>query len=473
FDAIQKETDPFRRLAWLIERQENYLQQCGRQSELPRILGLSDHIALLKDCEHVLRDYYETRCDPGFPRQLIQDGLTPKVRQTFIDVLGEERGEENYGLTFNEDQILDAIDGWLGFRQAALAVRRPVNGLSVALSQMEQAQRKLAEPGLSRADILGQVTDAFVLGETLLRQMLSFYGRVFYGSRYVDRILQQYDQETRARGAPGVASLPELSAELVEFFSLREEEREKAVRDFLEALLRGRKVKYPPTEAGKLRDWHEKGKGLGFLGWTEVLHSLDRWVVHAFDDPQTNEERERGQNFERLFRRKRLFPSRLEAGRTVNVPVKESNRIEIKTIPIERMDTSPFIEILRYLNRVRPLYVHEADPDFMHPSNRENMHDGARKILDVFVKLWTEAQGVVFPPVVLVRRLLQIEPNLIRLDYVPESGASLECIRVILRDLPPYAPRLLGQEAYLYTWKGQDSIILALFAVDEELEVVE
>jgi hypothetical protein len=475
FDAVQQETDPFRRLAWLIERQETFLQQRGRESPLPQILGLQNATALLEDCESVLRNHQELHCDPDFPRRLIQEGMAAKIRQAFIDILGElERQEDDYGIDFNDNQNLDEIEYWLGFRQAALTVKRPVNGLTTALNDLDQARSKLGDPGLNRGDVLGKVTDAFVWGETLLRQLLSFYGRVFYGSDYIDAILRQYDREAteKAQLMAGVTSLPELSDELGELLALTDAERPMIVRAFLEDLLRRtRKAKFPAAEAGKLRDWQEKGKGLGFLGYIQVLHSLDRWVVRACESPQTNEERVCGQNFDWVFQRKRLFPSQAEAGQTVDVPVKERNRIEVQTVPIEEKDASPFVEILRGLNRVRPLYVHEADSDFVHPSNLPNMRDGAQKILDTFINLWTRIQRMIFPPIVVVRRLLQIDANLVRLDYVPESGPSLRCIRVAVADLPHYVSQLLGQEAYLYIRDRQGSMIsaLALYPVDEQL----
>ena len=279
FDAVQQETDPFRRLAWLIERQETFLQQRGRESPLPQILGLQNATALLEDCESVLRNHQELHCDPDFPRRLIQEGMTAKIRQAFIDILGElERQEDDYGIDFNDNQNLDEIEYWLGFRQAALTVKRPVNGLTTALNDLDQARSKLGDPGLNRGDVLGKVTDAFVWGETLLRQLLSFYGRVFYGSDYIDAILRQYDREAteKAQLMAGVTSLPELSDELGELLALTDAERPMIVRAFLEDLLRRtRKAKFPAAEAGKLRDWQEKGKGLGFLGYIQVLHSLE------------------------------------------------------------------------------------------------------------------------------------------------------------------------------------------------------
>ncbi len=132
--------------------------------------------------------------------------------------------------------------------------------------------------------------------------------------------------------------------------------------------------------------------------------------------------------------------------------------------PISDEFTSPFIATLQNLNPLRPLYVHENDPDFVHPSNLPNIRDGARKILDTFIRLWSEAQETVFPPVVLVRRLIQIEPDVVRIDYVPETGPPLNCIRVATADLPSEidVTQLLGQESFLYVRNGQGGMVFVL-----------
>jgi len=468
FEEIQRESDPFRRLAWLIERQESYFQQTGRGSRVSEILGLPSTEVLLEDCEKALRDYYELRCEPGFPRRLIQQGIKPATRRDFLTILGEvEKGDPDFGIDFDDEAILDEIEYWSGFQPAGLTSQPPRTGLDFTLNELYQARNRLEEPGISRGDIFGQVIDAFVQAESLLRQLLSFYGRAFYGPDYIDAILQQYHREAKekAQHKDGMTSLPELVDELGKLLELGERERENAVRDFLEGLLRApRKVKFLAREAKRLHDLQEKKKGLGFLGYTQVLHSLDRWIWRACESPQSDEEQERGQNFEWIFQRRRLFPSQAEAGKTVSAPAKEGNRLVIKTVDIVEQNTSPFVEVLRLLNRVRPLYAHEGDPHFVHPSNFENIRDGAKKILDTFITLWGNAKNMIFPSVVLVRRLIQIEPNVMRIDYVPETGSSLTCIRVATTDLPSDidVSWLLGQEVFLYTRNGQGGMVSVL-----------
>jgi len=191
---------------------------------------------------------------------------------------------------------------------------------------------------------------------------------------------------------------------------------------------------------------------------------MDIWVRRACEAPQDDGDEERGQNFEETFGRKRLFPSQTEAGQTVDVPAQEGNHIVIKTVPITEEESSPFVEILRRLNAVRPLYAHEGDPDFVHPSNLENVRDGARKILDTFINLWSSAQRAIYPSVVLIRRLIQIEPNVVRIDFVPETGPPLNCIRVATNNLPRDVDitQLLGQEAFLYTRNGHGGMVSVL-----------
>jgi len=430
FEDIQQESDPFRRLAWLIEQQEVYLRQRGLESRIPQMLGLSDAAALLHDCESILRDYYEISCDSNFPHQLVRKGMESRFRNAFVDVLVETEGEDEY---FGDKQVISKIEDWLGFRQSALIVQRPVRGLSIILDEICQARSKLDSTELTRWDVCGQVNAAFVNGETLLRGLFSFYGRVFYGSNYVESMLAQYEE---ARSTDRLSS------------------------DIRQQLAR---------EAGWLKAWLNGKWNLDFGNYCHILHRLDCWIRQACSSLK-GEEHERGLEFQRLFQRQWLFPPRMVAGGSIQVPVKRGNRIEIESVSIEDPDVAPFVETLLRLNVLRPLYVHEDDPNFVHPTNLENMRDGARKVLDTFIDLWKGAQGEIFPPVVVLRRLLQIEPNLVRLDYLPEGGPWMEHVRVIATDLPPDITQFLGQEVYLHLRDIQGGVasVVTLYPVEEQ-----
>ncbi len=431
FDEIQQETDPFRRLAWLIERQEGYFQQTGRHSRLSDILGLPSSGPLLRDCEKVLRDYHELKCKPNFPRRLIQVGLTSATRREFLAVLGEvERDDPEFGIDLEDEQILDEIEYWMGFETARLTARPPMSGVVAALDTLRHARNKLDDPNVTRGDILGQVTDAFVQAETLLRQLFAFYGREFYGGEYVNAMVSQYEYEKER-------NISSIDTEVRQQMS--------SESGWLQAYLRGK--------------WQ-----LDFGNYCRLLHRLDYWVWQAIKSPRDDAESERGIRFKEIFDRDRLFPGQQKAGRSVYVPVKEGNSILLKDVPISDEFTSPFIATLQNLNPLRSLYVHEDDPDFVLPSNLPNIRDGARKILDTFVELWSEAQETIFPPVVLVRRLIQIEPDVVRIDYVPETSSSLNCIRVATADLPSEVDmtQLLGQEAFLYVRNGQGGMVSVL-----------
>ena len=429
FDEIQQESDPFRRLAWLIECQEVYFQQTGRRSRLPDLLGLPSSEPLLGDWENVLRNYHELRCEPDFPRRLIREGLTPATRREFLAVLGEvEKNDSEFWIAFNEEQVCDEIEYWLGFETAQLTARRPVSGVVVALDELNQARNRLNDPNVTRGDILGQVTQAFVQAETLLRQLFAFYGTTFYGANYVEEMISQYEEER---------NIPSIDTEVRQQMS--------SESGWLQAYLRGK--------------WR-----LDFGNYCRLLHRLDCWVWKSIYEPRDDAESERGLKFQEIFERDRLFPGQQEAGNSVYVPVKEGNAVTLKEVPISDGFTSPFVATLQNLNPLRPLYVHEDDPSFVHPGNLENILDGARKILDTFLKLLSDAQETIFPAVVLVRRLVQIEPDMVRIDYVPETGPPLNCIRVAKPDLPSEVDvtQLLGQEAFLYVRNGQGGMVSVL-----------
>ncbi len=428
FDEIQQETDPFCRLAWLIERQEGYFQQAGRRSPLPRTLGLSSSEPLLGDYEKVLRDYHELRCEPDFPHRLIREGITSATRNAFLAVLGEvERDDPDFGIDLEDEQVFNEIEYWLGFETARLTARQPVSGVVAALDELRRARDKLNDPNLTWGDILGRVASAFVQAETLLRQLFAFYGRAFYGIEYVNKMTSQYEGERNVS-------------------SIDDEVRQRLAR-----------------ESGWLRGYRRGRWQFGFGNYCHLLHRLDCWIWQAIRSPRDEAESERGIRFKEIFGRDRLLPGQQEGGRSVCAPVKEGNSITLKDVPISDEFTSPFIATLQNLNPLRPLYVHEDDPDFVHPSNLQNIRDGARKILDTFIRLWSEAQETIFPPVVLVRRLIQIEPDVVRIDYVPEAG-PLNCIRVAMADLPfeVEVTQLLGRESFLYVRNGQGGIVSVL-----------
>lgn len=478
FSSIRDEFDPFKRLAWLIEKQERFNRQLNLPSDIQEILCQSDidRLILAQDCEHFLRDYYELTCKYGFPHMLIYNGLQSYICKMLMDTIAKsEQNDTYFKIALSDKKSRDALENWLGFKEKKLTVHQPENGLFITLDNLKIARKKLENPKLDRGDILGQVTDAFIMGELLLGQLLSLYGRILFDQDYAEKILLQYDREAKekAKNNSVATSLPELKHELSELLNLKDDTaRDEAVQAFIEELLRcNQKVKFPSADAKRLRELLKKGKGLGFLGYTNVLHSLDRWLAFSYEDHASEELIEVGRNFEKKIDRKWLFSEHAGPNISITVPLKEGNEIKLKDVLI-REHMSPFIAKLRELNKMRPLYVHAADKNFIHQTNLENIHNGAKIILDTFIGLWEDSQITIFPPVIMIRRILLIESNLFRMDYIPEgSESSLKCIRVVAKDLLSFT-RLLGQEAYLLSkgekgWKAYDII---LFPIDERFQ---
>lgn len=414
-----EEHDPFRRLAWLIGQQERWLQQRGesRLSEVGALLSVPTQLQYPKDdLQETLRDYYELRCALDFPRRLIRKGLSHDFRSRFIQVLGEvEKDDPDFGAAWSDKKVIEEIENWLGFRRRKLATERPGTGLTAALADLKLNCSNLSD---SKTDCVGVVCSAFTQAEGLLKQLIAFYGRVFWGPDYKESILQEY------RGN-----------------NSRSIQRENLRKD-------------------RLCLWD----------LAQILHDLDQWISDACQSLRTNEEQERGQRFERFFPSKRVFSNLVRQDDTIQVPIKEGNQITTGPAPIKVPGRSQTIELLEKLNELRPYFDHHKDPKFLHPSNLDNVREGARQILNTFVGLWADMKDSIFPRVICVRRILQVEPGVMRLDYVPEKG-PLERIRVELKCLPLYTPRLLGQEVYLYARREEGSICsdVILLPVDEEL----
>jgi hypothetical protein len=284
---------------------------------------------------------------------------------------------------------------------------------------------------LNQDNIIGKVGLAFINEEKLLWQMISFYGRYYYGNDYKNKILNNYDYEAK------------------------------------------NKRKNLPSEAKRLRDNRE----MHFFDYIQILNRFDQWIANDFESESIgadSQDREKAQKFESSFGRKRILPNSAEIGNIVRVPVRVENQIIYKDVSIQEPGSSPLIEIMRRLNKLRPLFTHNhrSARNFQHLSNLENIREGSIKILGAFFDLWEYFRDVIFPPVVVIRRLIKIEPNLTRLDFIPEGGSALAHIHVADNGLPHNTNTLLGKEAYLRfrDEDEEDGIVsnLILYSVDED-----
>lgn len=420
--ANSEERDPFVRLAWLVDQQERWLQKQGksRLAEISSLLCVTTQLQYPNDdLQETLRDYYELRCAPDFPRRLIREGLTPVFRSRFIQALGEvEKDDPDWGAAWsNEQVIIEEIEKWLGFERSKLTFAKPPQtGLTANLEDLRQLCNGLDN---SIGECIGMVCFAFTQAEGLLKQLISFYARAFFGPNYKESILQKYKGN---------------------------------------------------SSRSRQRNNLKKDKAC-FLDLVVVLQDIDQWISEACQLLETDIELNRTQRLERILPNKRLFSDLAQQDDTIQVPVKEGPHITTKPIPIKVPGRSRTIELLEKLNELRPHFDHHKDPIFFHPSNLDNVREGARQILNTFIGLWADMKDSVFPRVVRVRRILQVEPGIVRLDHLPEEGYPMGTIRVELKHLPTYTPQLLGEEVYLCTRREEGSICsdVILLPVDEHL----
>jgi hypothetical protein len=216
---------------------------------------------------------------------------------------------------------------------------------------------------------------------------------------------------------------------------------------------------------------------MDFIYYVQQLRRLDQAIAIACscsNPKDAKEEQER--NFGSIFQRQRLFQNQRESDH-IKVPVKEGNQINWKDLRIKEQCNSTFIESLEELIKLRDLYK-SGSKDFLHNKNKKNIKNGAIKILISFIELWESSEKTIFPKVVFIRRILQVDANRTRLDYTSlvnprdrKLEESLERIWIETKSLPSYTLQLLGKEVYLWVLYEKDGIVskLLLYPVDEEM----
>jgi len=214
----------------------------------------------------------------------------------------------------------------------------------------------------------------------------------------------------------------------------------------------------------------ETEKDKNFIYYVQQLNRLDQAIAIACKcskPKDANQEQEN--NFGSVFKRQRLFQNQMETNDVI-VPVKEGNQINLKKLNIK--EQSMFIESLNEIIKLKEFYEYEnCSTDFLHQNNFDNVLDGAIKILISFIGLWESSEKNIFPKVVFIRRIMQVDLNRIRLDYTSTSKSSSERIWIEAKSLPAYTFQLLGKEVYLWILHEDAGIVskLLLFPVDEEL----
>ncbi len=112
------------------------------------------------------------------------------------------------------------------------------------------------------------------------------------------------------------------------------------------------------------------------------------------------------------------------------------------------------------MNELRKYYSHGKIPDFLLPSNKANVCDGAIKIINALIDLLERLWGQEFPYVIVPRRLIQVEPDWIRMDYIGEDNPKqLRHIRIpftAFAHLTDTPGSLLGREMYLFYQQSPD-----------------
>ena len=373
-----------------------------------------------EDYERFFHEYQELEIGSSFPEDIIEK-LDLDFKILFLCILNTEEDLKKIRGVYNKKMIDLEIARWLNFNRDRFpdatsssiieSLRRSLN----EVNGLEIDKQSSKNPYYLKF-ITDKINMAFMQSETLLQLMLSFYGRIICGKDYISVITQFED---------------------ISELNLSNED-----------------------------DISKYKKNLDFMDYIRLLNKLDRWFDEFNDQGKLL-------NINLPFQRKRLFPDQMNLGEIINVPIRDRMQIIMKDVAITERDTSPFIERLRMLNNFRELYVISSESnDFMHLSNIENIHKGAIRILRALIDTWNISQQQdIFPQVVIIRRLLLVDANLVRIDYLQE-GSSLKYIRVYAKYLPTYTYQLIGKPSFLQILSEERGIVsnFLLYPVDEELQ---
>lgn len=349
--------------------------------------------------------------------QMLYDYQDLQIENRFPDSIIEKLNQnfcymvldiDEWSYSNNRRIFIDEMKKWLRFSKSGFPAMQTSNSLAYALNKFHKARKELEDPSIDIESVAEKVRSVFARSERLLQHLLSFYEYAIYGKSL------------------------------------------------------------------------ETEKDMNFIYYVQQLNRLDQAIAIACKctkPKDANQEQE--SNFGSVFKRQRLFLNQMETndvmetvreGNHIMVPVREGNQINLKKLNIE--EQSMFIESLNEIIKLKELYEYEnCSRDFLHPNNFDNVLDGAIKILVSFIELWGSSEKNIFPKVVFIRRIMQVDLNRIRLDYTSTSKSSPERIWIEAKSLPAYILQLLGKEVYLWILHEDAGIVskLLLYPVDEEL----
>ncbi|RQW79968.1 MAG: serine protease [Methanothrix sp.] len=349
--------------------------------------------------------------------QMLYDYQELQIEHRFPDSIVEKLDKNFCNMVLDIDEwsysnnrriFIDEMKKWLRFSKSGIPAMQTSNSLAYALNKFHKARKELEDPSIDTESIAEKVRSAFARSERLLQHLLSFYEYSIYGKNL------------------------------------------------------------------------ETEKDKNFIYYVQQLNRLDQAIAIACkcsEPKDANQAQE--SNFGSVFKRQRLFQNQMETngvmetvreGNQIMVPVKEGNQINLKKLDIK--EQSMFIKSLNEIIKLKELYEYEnCSRDFLHPNNFDNVVDGAIKILVSFIELWESSEKNIFPKVVFILRIMQVDLNRIRLDYTSTSKSSSERIWIEAKSLPAYTIQLLGKEVYLWILHEDAGIVskLLLYPVDEEM----
>jgi len=471
--------DPFQKLAWLIEEYEEILLKYNKEAPQNRVLGIFHQNMTQDDYKRKIYEYKELEIDQSFPDAIIE-ALDPNFWNFVLDIdhsikYGTEaiRGDDD------RNRNLYDLKEWLGFER----YKRPSSYLPFIINKLSNSHIKLMnDDSLNIDDIKDEVILAFDQSKKLLQQLCSFYGYALYGKNYRNIIFNLSGGESENNNFSYLVQLlNEIDLSRVYIFSWNDipgKDNSRlanflnwrlginwAIKATFEKLDEGNTIRVSFME--KMLSLKLNDKKIEIT----LENSSDKTYKLAEDMEIIEHNIYLMPNFESLFKRKRLFPDQMASREEILVPIRKGPKITMQRTRVLDKNSSSVIETLRILDRLLEVYVNESDfKDFLHPNNEKIIREGAINILLTFINLWKNFQDDIFPQIVVIRRLIQVDPNLIRLDCMLENG-ELRCFRIEASALPSYTTKLIGKEVYLCLQDVEDDIIskLLLYPVYEEL----
>lgn len=392
-----RDGDPFKRLQYLFERYQILYE------ELPHPVNeMTSRAAERSSLESVLREEYELHCHPRFPNNLLEELRKEKPGYLWeIAQCLDERWRE-----FSQLEMLRCIEQWLGFRRH-IGQAWFTEGVVKCQERLRRAQK--AVEGAQKPNIFalqGPVMEAYTLGELLIRQIFSFYGRFLFGRDYLPVICERLARDQS-----------------------------------------GGKGEHWAAKALRLQ---EEGRNPSLGTRIDLVMMLQRWL-EEWGSKEEYPEAGWEARFKKVFDREAIFEPNQgeEKPSEIRVIVKDSNVIAPR---IRKANREPlWIQQLRALKRLRPCYAHDQDSFFLRPENFDNVKRGAQLIIDAFIDLWQQLHLSVYPEVAIIKRLLQVKKDVIRVDYITENSPErLRHLRLPRSAVPDYLSDTMGEQVFFH-----------------------